>query len=638
MDSHDHKASLPTTLEILQSTPDLYLILDPEFNIIELSEAYLRATMIQREAVIGRNIFDVFPDNPADPTATGVKNLKTSLQRVLKNKKPDTMAIQKYDIRKPESEGGDFEERFWSPINSPILNDENKVIFIIHKVEDVTDLMRLKQSRAEQNKIAEALRTHLGEMEIEIYHRSKEIQATNQQLEMANDELKHIALHDSLTGLANRELLARQIKAIVTTTQKIQRKLAVLFLDIDKFKLVNDTLGHKVGDHLLQIIAKRLMGEVHASDLVARLGGDEFVILLKNVDDREDIEKIAKRILAKSTEPIVVDGHKIFVSSSIGISIFPDDGKDEITLLKYADIAMYHAKHAGRNNFQFCTTGMINDIQQKVSLENRLRDALQHERFILHYQPQIDLKTGEMTGIEVLLRLLDAEGGLIFPSKFISIADETGLIVPIGEWVLRTACMQYKQWEQAFFTNANLSLHPIRLAVNISARQLKEADFVDNVKKILTETGFTPSNLELEITENPIISDIMGSANTLQQLKEIGAHIALDDFGVGYSSLNYLRQFNIDTLKIDQSLMTHVPAESVDGEIISSIIKMAHAMKISVVSEGAETKEQIDFLIKNHCDKVQCYYFSKPLSAENMTKLIIDILKNPKFGFEDLLK
>jgi diguanylate cyclase (GGDEF)-like protein len=613
------KKQLTDFKAVLQAAPDLYLILNSKFDIIEVSEAYLRATKVKRKDILGQGIFDVFPDNPNDPTATGAKNLRASLERVLKSKIPDTMAVQKYDIRRPKSEGGGFEEHYWSPLNSPILGKNKKVKYIIHRVEDVTEFIRLQKSRETQQKMADMLRSHVGEMEREIYRRAQEIQETNKQLRLVNDELEHIAFFDTLTKLPNRKQLMKRIKQSLALAKHHHWKIAVLFLDLDHFKKINDTLGHKIGDQLLQIVSQRLCQILKEEDIAARLGGDEFIIMLDKLSNCQDAANIAERILNSLKKPIKIDNHILFVSGSIGISFFPENGEDEISLLKHADIAMYYAKETGRNAYQFCTPDMIKNIQKKINLEQELREALKNDKFILHYQPQVDLKTGKITGVEALLRLTRSDGSLLLPNEFITLAEETGLIVPIGEHVFYTACKNYKDWEKQFLKENGF---PLKLAVNFSARQLKEPNFLTMLQKIMKKTNFDPKNLEFEITEHPIIGDINASAQILKKLKSIGVHVALDDFGLGYSSLNYLRQFEIDTLKMEKSLVANVPNDKTDSEIVTSIIDMAHAMKIAVIAEGVEHKEQIEFLISQNCDKVQSYYFSEPLSFSSVTELL----------------
>jgi diguanylate cyclase (GGDEF)-like protein len=339
MTDNTAKFPLPDFHNFLQSIPDLYLLLNPKFEIVAVSDAYLHATMVKREEIIGRGIFDIFPDNPNDLKATGVTNLRSSLNRVLKNKAPDAMAVQKYDIRRPAAEGGGFEERYWSPLNSPILDKDNQVIYIIHRAEDVTEFIRLKNIETEHKQ-------HLVKMEFEIFQRAQEIQATNKKLE-------NLASYDDLTGLANRNQLTNKIKKYLSSAKENNSSFAVIFLDIDQFKLINDTLGHKTGDVLLQIIGKRLAYNVKESDIVARMGGDEFIILLNEITTISEVTRIIEKILIEIKKEISIDNHKLYMSASIGISLFPQNGQDEITLLKHADIAMYRAKQLGRNGYQF---------------------------------------------------------------------------------------------------------------------------------------------------------------------------------------------------------------------------------------------------------------------------------------------
>lgn len=611
------KTSSIDALAILRSAPDLYLILNPEFKIIEVSDSYLKATMVQRKEILNRVIFDVFPDNPDDPTANGVKNLKASLESVLKNKVAHTMSIQKYDIQRPKSHGGGFEERYWSPRNSPILDEDGNIRYIVHRVEDITDFIRLKKIGFKQQKLTHELKERTDKMEIEIYQRAKEIHEANQQLQVANAKLEKIAHIDILTDLANRKYLTLELTKNLMLAKQNKHKIALMFIDLDQFKLINDTLGHRVGDLLLKIIAQRLTTTVQTKDVVARLGGDEFVILLNDIKDAKDIDQIAQRVLSRIKEPIQIENHKLFVSGSIGISVYPDSGEDEITLLQNADIAMYFAKQSGRNNFQFCTAEMIRFIQKKMDCETELRHALADNKFILYYQPQIDLQSGEITGIETLVRLQRENGKTALPGEFMTIAEESGLIVPIGEWILRNACEQYKHWQLNDKSN-------IRLAVNYSPRQLREPDFLQKTFNILKETKMNTHQIEFEVTERPIIQNMATCAKILRDLKNAGVRLALDDFGVGYSSLNYLRQFNFDTLKIDRSLLQNIPADDTDSEIIASIINMAHAMQIEVIAEGIETPEQTRFLRTHFCDKIQGNYFSTPLSADEMTKLLLE--------------
>lgn len=619
MSNTDQKTSLLNYQTILQSAPDLYLILNPQLEIVEVSDAYLDATMVKRHDVLGHHIFEIFPDNPNDPLATGTKNLRHSLEIVLTKKIPDTMAVQKYDIRRPLSEGGEFEERYWSPINLPVLGKNNEVQYIIHRVEDVTQFVHLKELGAEQQKTTDALRMHVGEMEMEIYKRAQEIQEANKKLQLANDRLEHVAYFDILTDLPNRKQLTEKMNQFLLLANYNHCKVAVMFMDLDHFKLINDTLGHNIGDHLLQVISKRLRREIKENDFIARLGGDEFVILINKIHHVDEAVAVAKRILQKIKKPFSIDGHSISMSISIGMSVYPDDGRNEITLLKNADIAMYSAKQRGRNTCQVFNTTMISEAQKKIALENTLRDAVYEKKFVLYYQPQINLKTGKICGIETLLRLPGADGSLLFPSEFMPIIKEIGLTMSINAWMLETACKQYQEWKKTLPIEKECL---IQLSVNFSEHQLEEPGFVDMVKTTLEQTGCSPANLELEITEYAITPDNKKSTSILRQLKSMGIHIALDNFGEGYSSLNYLRQFHIDTLKIDEALINHIPSNDIDSEIVKIIIHMAHTMKTTVIAEGVTTKKQLQFLIEHHCDIVQSTYFSDPLLEKEMTALL----------------
>ncbi|MDX1836809.1 GGDEF domain-containing protein [Legionella taurinensis] len=1028
---------------LFESTPDLYLVLNNALHIIAASDAYLKATLVTREQILGRYIFDVFPDNPNEPSPTGVNNLRASLQRVLQTKSPDTMAVQKYDIRIPETEGDAFEERYWSPMNVPVVNQDNELLYIIHRVKDVTEFIHLQQAGTEQNKLTEELRSRTERMQMEIFLRAQEIQEANKQLraaikeleqkktqqevlyrqlkelnqlktqffanmshelrtplslilgplekmkkdpslplsmhkpmeiisnnahillkhvndllniakldagkmvlnyqeinlaklvrviaenfnslaedkgihfnvqsppiliaeidaekvqhillnllsnafkfvpahglivckvthddhkaiisvcdngpgipkelyeviferfsqveggetrkhggtglglaivkdfvelqkgkvfvkeskaggaefivelplsapagvsvgrasldsydpaldemskstvlslkpvakptetaevqinmtekptvlvvednidmnrfiaevlstdfhvipatdglegfnkavahkpdlilsdammprmsgeelienlrqrvdladtpvilltakndeefrlkllrsgvqdyitkpfaaeelkarinnlinlrmarnklEQKNIELEQIAYYDPLTGLANRQQLLSSMKDWLSNTAG-QTKLAVLFLDLDRFKLINDALGHKIGDMLLQIIAKRISNVIQAGDIATRLGGDEFIIMLKRVTDSVGATKVAKRILRKLNEPVTIEEHKLFVTGSIGISIWPDDGTDEQALIKHADIAMYCAKKAGRNNYQFFNYDMVHRLQDKLDIENLLREALEQDKLILHYQPQYDLRTGRMVSIEALLRLPSHDGGILYPNQFLPVAEETGLIKPVGERAFELACMEYRQ----FLHSIKKYNHPIKLAVNFSSQQLEEYDFIQTVQNIIQKTQVAAKQLEFEITENSLIRSMENSERIILQLKEMGVSITLDDFGVGFSSLNYLRQLPLDTLKLDPTLIKNVPGDKVDSDIVSSIINLSHAIGLSVVAECVEAEHQIQFLNQHQCDKVQGFYFSKPVAIGAVIKLLED--------------
>ncbi|MCH8050478.1 MAG: EAL domain-containing protein [Chloroflexi bacterium] len=385
--------------------------------------------------------------------------------------------------------------------------------------------------------------------------------------------------------------------------------LAVMFLDLDPFEAVNDTAGHTEGDRLLQSASERLWGLIREGDTVARVGGDEFAILLSGISQVEGAVAVSKRILKDFRRPWVLDGHEFHVTTSVGIAMYPDDGEDAETLLKNADAAMCRAKEQGRYGFQLYTPAMNVAVLERIALENDLRQALEREDFVLHYQPQVNVSSGRIVGMEALLRWQHPERGLVLPMEFIPVAEETGLILPLGEWVLRTACVQNKAWQEA-------GLPSMRVAVNLSARQFQSRELVNTVTKILEETGLDPDCLQLEITEGDAMQDTEFTAKVLHDLKVMGVQIVIDDFGTGHSSLSYLARFPIDALKIDRSFVGSLPVDQSAAAITAAIITLAHSLNLSVIAEGVETEEQLAFLKERKCDEFQGYLFSKPWPAE----------------------
>jgi diguanylate cyclase (GGDEF)-like protein/PAS domain S-box-containing protein len=424
-----------------------------------------------------------------------------------------------------------------------------------------------------------------------------------------------LAQHDSLTELPNRILLNDRLNQAMALAHRRRQKLAVLFLDVDRFKHINDSLGHAIGDRLLQTVAQRVLACVRSSDTVSRQGGDEFVVLLAEVAHAHDAAVSANKILLALGTPYRIDQHELHLTASIGIVTYPDDGPDAETLMKNADFAMYHAKDAGRNNYQFFKQDMNVRALERQSLENGLHHALELQEFELHYQPKMDLETGVMMGVEALIRWRHPQRGLVPPSKFIPIAEECGLIVPIGRWVLREACRQAQAWQDA-------GLAPLRIAVNISAVELRAKDFVAGVLAILAETGLDPSYLELELTETFLMQDSKSTGSVLRGLKDMGVQLALDDFGTGYSSLSYLKRFPIDTVKIDQSFVRNVTTDADDASIVSAVISMGESLHMRVVEEGVETREQLAFLQEHGCPFGQGYYFSQPMVAAKFSHLL----------------
>ncbi|HTD04726.1 putative bifunctional diguanylate cyclase/phosphodiesterase [Undibacterium sp.] len=436
-----------------------------------------------------------------------------------------------------------------------------------------------------------------------------------EQVETANDKLHHLAHHDVLTDLPNRMLLQDRIGQAIELAHRQGRKLAVMFMDLDRFKNINDSLGHAVGDQLLQSVARCLAACVRHSDTVSRQGGDEFVLLLPFIEHAEDAAFSAKKMLAALALPHHVDGHDLHISVSVGISIYPDDGEDAATLVKNADTAMYHAKEKGRDTYQFfCSDMNIRAVERQV-IEASLRIALQKRQFTLYYQPKVNLDTGLITGMEALLRWEHPEWGLVLPARFMPIAEECGLIVPIGRWVLREACEQARRWIDA-------GLEPISVAVNISALEFRQKNFFDGVRSILRETSLDATYLQLEITESVLMRDVESSAAILQDLKAMGVQLAVDDFGTGYSSLSYLKKFPIDVLKIDKSFVDDIVSAADHGIIVSAVVGMGNSLKLRVVAEGVENQVQLAFLQAQHCEEGQGYFFSRPLAAGEFAKLL----------------
>src|ERR1022692_2750248 len=401
-------------------------------------------------------------------------------------------------------------------------------------------------------------------------------------------QMAHSAEHDVVTNLPNRLLLNDRITQAIALARRNKKSIAVIFLDLDRFKNINDSLGHATGDNLLQSVSRRLLASVRKSDTVSRQGGDEFVILLSETTNPEDAATSAKKILLSLSGPHSIGGQDLFIDGSIGISVYPGDGEDAETLIKNADTAMYHAKECGRNNFQFFEAEMNSKAVERQSLENGLRLALERGEFLLHYQPKVKLRTGAITGVEALIRWLRPDRGLVPPAQFIPIAEDSGLILPIGRWVLREACRQAREWQDA-------GLLFKRISVNVSAAEFRHKDFVEGVRTILAETGFEASRLDLELTEGVLMDDAESTASVLKALKAMGLHLAVD-FGTGYSRLSYLLQFPIDVLKIDQSFVQRISSDPNDTTIVRAIIDMGRNLKHRVIAEGIETQEQLAFL------------------------------------------
>lgn len=485
--------------------------------------------------------------------------------------------------------------------------------------EEIADLReQTADLREESTKAKAALSALAGERMREVNERlviaTIHAQTLTENAEQASAQMAHMAEHDFLTGLPNRSLLIDRLTQAIALGQRHAKRVALMYLDLDNFKHINDTLGHEVGDQLLQSVAKRLQTCVRLSDTVSRQGGDEFVVLLAEVEAARDAALSAEKLIKAMAEPHLIGGHHLHITVSIGISLYPDDGGDVDTVIRNADTAMYHAKRSGRNNYQLFNPDMIVQAVERVSVEKALHRALEQHEFVLHYQPKVNLETGAITGAEALLRLR-SNHRLVGPEQFVGIAEESGLILPIGRWVLREACRQTRAWLQA-------GLELGQIAVNISKEEFHSKGFLNDVRDILEHTGLGPHRLELELTESGLMHDAEMAAVNLHALKGLGVHIAVDHFGTGYSCLSYLRRFPIDTLKIDQSFVQEIDGNADDFAMLSTIIAMGENLKRRVVADGIETRHQLSVLQSHRCTEGQGYYFGRPVAAEEFAGLL----------------
>jgi diguanylate cyclase (GGDEF)-like protein/PAS domain S-box-containing protein len=432
---------------------------------------------------------------------------------------------------------------------------------------------------------------------------------------LAERMINRMAFTDCLTDLPNRRLFKQRLNEGIKDAQAQDEQLAVLFIDLDRFKIINDSLGHAFGDHVLQEIAERLKSCIGPQDTLCRMGGDEFTLLLPHVAGPQDVIEMSQRILQIVRQPMIVDGNEVQLTTSIGIAMYPENGQDTDTLMKNADIAMYRIKERGKNNFQFYSDVMNEHAVQNLQLERELRKALERDEFVLHYQPQVNVATGQITGMEALIRWQHPVRGLLSPNHFIPLAEETGLIVPIGEWVLRKACLEGRRWMK----DGRL---PMRMAVNLSLLQFQEPHLVETIKNILDETGLEPRFLELEITESIAMNNVEQVVAKLEQLVQLGVQISIDDFGTGFSSLSYLKKFPIHKLKIDRSFITDITSDPDDASIVSAIIAMAHSLKLNLIVEGVETEDQQFYLHRLGCCEMQGFLFSRPLPVGKLDQLL----------------
>lgn len=498
-------------------------------------------------------------------------------------------------------------------------NADSSVEAVFEVYSDVTSLVRA------QNRIQWIILTivlsSLSLLYVFLYYivgRANRIIEKQEHARQLNEEkIRYHAFYDSLTDLPNRTSFLERLEDGLKTAKRTGRPIGLMFIDLDRFKVVNDSLGHDAGDHLLRMTARRIRNCVRESDLVFRMGGDEFTVLLETLEQPEDAAYVARRVIEAMTKPIRIHGHDITIGASIGITIFPTDAASAQKLVKHADTAMYNAKELGRNRYVFFTKEMNVAAHERLELETALQKVVRENfnEFTLHYQPRICTQTGTAVAVEALLRWHHPKYGLVMPNSFIPILEETGLIVPVGEWVLRTACEQNKIWQEQ-------GVDPVRMCVNISSRQFRSGDLGNVVERILHETGLLPKWLELEMTESLLVDNPEIALNILRDLKQIGVHLSIDDFGSGYSSLNYLKQFPIDYLKIDRTFVKDLDRDQKDAAIATAIANLAHTLNIQVVAEGVENQRQADFLKSRDCDEMQGFMFAKPLPADQ----VIDML------------
>jgi diguanylate cyclase (GGDEF)-like protein len=457
------------------------------------------------------------------------------------------------------------------------------------------------------------------------------VTARTEGLEAANRQLRHLATHDPLTGLPNRVLLDDRLTQAIAHAERDGQQFAVLVIDLDRFKLVNDSLGHRAGDELLNEVARRLSSIVRSIDTVARVGGDEFVLVVSPSPEGQDAEQVAHRAIEALQAPTRISGVDLRISPSIGIAFYPRDGASTEALMVNADAAMYCAKQRGRNNVQRFETGMDRVTRERVGLQNDLHYALARGEFELHYQPKVDAKTGKVHSAEALIRWLHPERGLIGPDHFIGLAEESGLMESIGEWVIREACHQSKAWHVE-------GMPPMRIAVNVAASQFRQGNLLDVIRRALDDAGLDPCYLEIELTESAVMTDPEESAAILEDLSRMGVLVSVDDFGTGYSSMSYLRRFPIDKLKIDRGFVAELMTRADDASIVRAIISLAHSLRLKVVAEGVETLEQLDFLKSMGCDQYQGYHFSPPLPAAEFSQLVRQRTEVPSFSQEEAMR
>jgi diguanylate cyclase (GGDEF)-like protein len=506
-----------------------------------------------------------------------------------------------------------FSDYSWDEITEKLgLSDQ---LLILRKPFEKIEVLQLATALSQKWMLHRKQQTAMEDLELRVIERTQELTVALAEREAYASQLQHQATHDVLTGLPNRDLLRDRLKQAITHAARYGHSVWVAFLDLDHFKLINDTYGHETGDILLYTMSERLRTALRETDTVARIGGDEFILVLTEHEGESLSAKIVKRIMEIISQPVILETKSFNFTCSMGVAVYPTDGEDPEILMKNADIAMYRAKETGRNNFHFFTPSMNFRLLARMQLEHSLRTAIEKQEFALHYQPQIDLHTGRIIGMEALIRWNNPDTGIVYPHRFIEMAEDCGLIGLIGTWVLRTACAQNKAWQLA-------GIPPIHVAVHLSSHQLVDNGLVDSIATILKETGLDPSFLELEITESAVVDGAEKSLNVLHKLKELGVKLSVDNFGTGYSNLSCLKQFPLDTLKIDQSFVHEIGSNEESAGIIASIISLAHNLRLHVIAEGVETQTQLAYLKQHNCDFIQGYRFSHPLPAVDFEQLL----------------
>lgn len=580
--------------EILDYSPIGQFVLSKDNIVIFWNKCLETWSGISRDQIVGTDLITHFPHLGSDKYAESIRKIFESSQPIVFSSKPD-----KYFIPSPLP-GGKF--RIQNTFITRIPAQKEGEHYAFFAIQDETNAT----AALESNK--RALNQLKEEMEVR---------------KQAEDQLVQLARYDNVTGLANRTFLREGLLRALAKTRRYHKTFALIFLDLDNFKDINDTMGHDVGDLLLKSVAERLKGRVRENDLVARMGGDEFAILIDD-SNPDDAAHVSQGILEALAPFHKLDNNEVFVSSSIGIAMCPEAGEDPESICKSADTAMYLAKKMGRNNYQFFSQKLHEETVKRIHLENDLRRALDQNEFTLFYQPKVDMNA-KVVGMEALIRWQHSKLGMISPGKFIPMAEKTGIISPISEWVLHTACMQISEWKKNHYLSSDATL-----AVNVSIRQLRQKSFWDTIQKILSETELDPRYLELEVTESSIMDDPQETISLLDKIHQLGARIAIDDFGTGYSSLTYLKRLKIDIIKIDMPFVHGIGKDHNDEEIIKVIITLAKSLGLQSVAEGVETAEQVSFLHEHKCDIMQGFYFCRPMPAEVATHVLEEILSEDK--------